>query len=232
VKARLTQQEVAERMGLVGKLRRKKIERLEQGKSINPTLSTVARYLRACGARWEAFTDLLHKLEPIPIPTHAIEQTEFKPEVKERIVRATKTQIDEFQKKLAYPLRPTKPEAPAKQAASVARLRNYRTAINIIEQAVNQILAPTQTSVMGYLWYKALARDFLGILWHRAQKPEGKAELQQAMPKLPQSLIERFEKRVKKWEHYQLDPEIIGKIQAEVVSRFYKLLGQGLTDSG
>jgi len=226
LKAGLSQDDVAERMGLVGKGRRIEIWRLERAQSVSPSLEKIARYLRACGAMWYQFDDLLNKLEPVPIPTHAIEQTEFKPEIKARIVRATRTQVDEFQKKLAYPLRPTKPEAPAKQAGSVAGFRNYRTAINIIEQAVNQILAPTKTSVMGYVWYKALARDFLGILWHRAQKPEGRAELQQAMPKLPQSLIERFEKRVKKWENYQLDSEIIGKIQAEVVSRFFRFLAE------
>ena len=52
VKSRLTQDSLADRMGLVGQRRRKTVERLERGHNRNPKLDLAMRYLRACGAPW------------------------------------------------------------------------------------------------------------------------------------------------------------------------------------
>ena len=55
----LTQEQLAERMGLRGKGRGSLIARLERGKISNPTLRFVTYYLRACGALFSEFYDLL-----------------------------------------------------------------------------------------------------------------------------------------------------------------------------
>jgi len=51
--------QVAGRMGLKGKSRWSFISRLEQGAIKGPSLDTVTRYLRACGAQFFEFYDLL-----------------------------------------------------------------------------------------------------------------------------------------------------------------------------
>src|SRR5512136_1835660 len=63
--AGLTQLEVADRMGLSGRYRRRTIGRLECGRSGEPALSLIARYLQACGARWSSFSDLLEAVPPV-----------------------------------------------------------------------------------------------------------------------------------------------------------------------
>ena len=60
----MTQNELAERMGLKGSQRRKLVQRLETGEAASPTLEIVIRYLRACGARWSQFVELMESFTP------------------------------------------------------------------------------------------------------------------------------------------------------------------------
>ena len=53
--ARLTQQEVALRIGLKTKSGKSVISQLESGMVKNPTLKTILDYLRACGSSWSEF---------------------------------------------------------------------------------------------------------------------------------------------------------------------------------
>jgi transcriptional regulator with XRE-family HTH domain len=63
----LTQDELAGRMGLKGPQRRKQVERLETTRAGSPTLEIVIRYLRACGAHWSDFVELIESFSP-PAP--------------------------------------------------------------------------------------------------------------------------------------------------------------------
>jgi transcriptional regulator with XRE-family HTH domain len=61
--ARLTQKEVALRIGIKTKSGRSVIGQLESGRVKNPTLRTILEYLRACGASWPEFFKQLDTID-------------------------------------------------------------------------------------------------------------------------------------------------------------------------
>jgi transcriptional regulator with XRE-family HTH domain len=61
--ARLTQQEVALRIGLKTKSGKSVISQLESGMVKNPTLKTILDYLRACGSSWSEFFKQLDAID-------------------------------------------------------------------------------------------------------------------------------------------------------------------------
>ena len=77
VKAMLTQVEVADRMGLTGRASGRFIGHLENGRIGNPSVKTIARFLRVQGARWYQVTDLLECVESVEIDTKPIRDSEF-----------------------------------------------------------------------------------------------------------------------------------------------------------
>ena len=66
LKSGLTQEQVAERMGITSKGARSAISVLEHASTPNPTLRVLCAFLRAVGARWTDIIDLLDRLEPLP----------------------------------------------------------------------------------------------------------------------------------------------------------------------
>jgi len=117
--------EVAARMGLKGKGRHNLITRLETGKVPNPYLSTITRYLRACGAQFFEFYDTLTRIEPVPVDTRPIERAPMKREQKEMLLRRVKREVYNYQDETSYPKR-GKPIAPEKQKPAAAKLADYR----------------------------------------------------------------------------------------------------------
>ena len=67
LRKRLTQDEVADRMGLRGKGRWNQVAALERGDNRNPSLKLVTYYLKACGALFSEFYDTLTRVELIPV---------------------------------------------------------------------------------------------------------------------------------------------------------------------
>ena len=101
VKAMLTQAEVADRMGLTGRASGRFIGHLENGRIGNPSVKTIALFLRACGARWHQVTDLLEFVEPVEIDTKPIKDSEFDVRDKQRLEWAVEKQVRKFEAKLA-----------------------------------------------------------------------------------------------------------------------------------
>jgi transcriptional regulator with XRE-family HTH domain len=71
--AMLTQDEVADRMGLKGKWRKMTVRRLEMGRVGNPSLRTVNLFLQACGAGWSDISDLMMRPPPVRIDLKPID---------------------------------------------------------------------------------------------------------------------------------------------------------------
>jgi len=69
LKAGLLQDDVAERMGLTGKGRSNFISALERGAVKRPYLDAIASYLRVCGTRMSASSELLDRIEYLPAPS-------------------------------------------------------------------------------------------------------------------------------------------------------------------
>jgi transcriptional regulator with XRE-family HTH domain len=63
-RARLSQAGIARRMGLTYKGGQSRVAKLELGRIPDPRISTIALYLRACGAKGYELRDVLDRLEP------------------------------------------------------------------------------------------------------------------------------------------------------------------------
>jgi transcriptional regulator with XRE-family HTH domain len=235
VKAMLTQAEVAVRMGLTGRASGRFIEHLENGRTKNPSVKTIALFLRACGARWHQVTDLLEYAEPVEIDTKPIDDSEFDFRDKQRLEQAVEKQVRKYEVKLASPVG-SRPEHPARQPETVRRLRNYRIVANIVEQEVAELLADRPVVSIEYPRYKAVAREVVGLLWRevrRSQKskvksqnrPEdGECRMQNAECRMQnEELAERLAEKAEYWGTQKLDAELVRKVQDVVIRRFAAL---------
>jgi len=247
LRAQLTQDEAAERMRLGGKQRRKTVERLEHGRIGNPSLDTIGRFLRACGASWGEVTAVLDRGEPVEIDTKPIADTEFEARDKQRLEWAVEKQVRKFETKLARQVA-TKPLHPRKQSEAVRKLRNYRMVVSIIEEAVAKLLADKPVVSIEYPRYKAAAREVLGFLWRevrRSQKrevrsqnrlEEGEGEVRRQKLEIRsqndsdgecrmqnEELADQLAEKAEWWQMQKLDPELVRKLQDMVIQRFAAL---------
>jgi transcriptional regulator with XRE-family HTH domain len=62
-KANLTQEEIAKRLGFSPKSGKMYISAFERGKKRNPSIDTILKYLRACGASWPEFFKELDRID-------------------------------------------------------------------------------------------------------------------------------------------------------------------------
>jgi transcriptional regulator with XRE-family HTH domain len=148
LRAGLTQAEAASRMGLKGQFGSKYISRLETGRIPDPALNTIARFLRACGARWYQFCDVLEPVETADVvvseaakellPERALEQAETR--AREETWRYSKNQQEFFH---------LKPESPETRPESIEKFMTYRMLENAIQQGVLEVLRarPRATSM-------------------------------------------------------------------------------------
>ena len=216
--AHLTQDEVANRMGLTGSRREVEVWRLEQGRSVNPTLERIALYLRACGARWSDFTSLLERIDTPQVDTPAIERSGFALSDRERLAAATLRQAYRFEQGLRF-TSGEKPVHPERRTAVAAKLRNYRIAANIIEQAVEDELRQAELSPVSYPIYKAVARQCLGFLWRDMRRPARRA----ARGTPDERLATKLAMKEDDWRRQKLDLALLKRVQQVVIERFRRL---------
>jgi transcriptional regulator with XRE-family HTH domain len=218
VRAHLTQLEVADRMDLTGHRRETQIWRLEQGKTVNPTLERVALFLQACGASWSDFIPALEHVETHEVRAQAIDNSGLARADRERLARATGNQVRKFEQGLRFSAG-AKPLHPSRRAAVAGRLRNYRITANLIEQAVEEILKPTELLPASYALYKAVARHCLGFLWRDAQRPAPRRK----QPSREERLTRRLEAKEADWRRQKLDLALVKQVQEVVIERFERL---------
>jgi transcriptional regulator with XRE-family HTH domain len=229
--AMLTQVEVAERMGLTGRASRGFVSQLEKGRIGNPSVRTIALFLRACGARWHQVTDLLEFSEPVEIDLKPIKDSEFDVRDKQRLEWAVEKQVRKFEAKLTVRAG-CKPLRPGKQAETVRKLRNYRIVANIVEQAVNELLRDKPLSTIEYPAFKAVAREALGMLWREARsqnskvkaqnrREEAEFKVQSAKCKVQSGeFADKLAEKVEYWQMQKLNGELVRDVQDVVVRRF------------
>jgi transcriptional regulator with XRE-family HTH domain len=237
-------------MGLSYSMRKMAVMRLETGRTANPTVETLGRFLRACGALWSEVTDLLGSSKPVEIDTKPIEDSEFDVRDKQRMEWAVERQVRKFEARLAAPIG-GKPLHPGKQAETVRKLRNYRIVANIIEQAVNELLKNKPVSMIEYPRFKMVAREAVGMLWREArrgqdakvkgQKPaetkrrrkaEGRSKkarrsgrgMQNAECRVQNAEVaDKLIDKAEYWGMQKLDRELVREVQEVVVGRFAAL---------
>ena len=94
--AGLTQDQIADRIGLQGKHRKMIIMKLETGRIGNPHLQTIARFLRACGARWSRFSDQLERVDLVVPDSGTIDDSGLPEETKQEPRQETEQQAGKF----------------------------------------------------------------------------------------------------------------------------------------
>jgi hypothetical protein len=158
-------------MGLTGRASGRFIGHLENARIRNPSVKTIALFLRACGARWSQVTDLLEFSEPVEVDTRPIKDSGFDVRDRQRLEWAVEKQVRMFEAKLTM-RSGCKPLRPGKQVETVRKLRNYRMVANIIEQAVSDLLSQKPLATIEYPAFKAVAREALGMLWREVRRSQ------------------------------------------------------------
>jgi transcriptional regulator with XRE-family HTH domain len=120
----LSQSELARRMGLGYRSGKSFVSLLEKGKIPDPHLSTITFYLRACGALFSEFYDVLTRVELLPIDPTPIQQTKLSLKRKERAVEQVTKQVQKYQARIEYPLVAV-PMKPEKQWKATEAYREY-----------------------------------------------------------------------------------------------------------
>jgi transcriptional regulator with XRE-family HTH domain len=195
--------EVAARMGLTGKGRHNLITRLETGKVTDPHLSTITRYLRACGAQFFEFYDTLTRIEPVPVDTRPIERLPMKREQKEILLRRVKREVYNYQDETSYPKR-GKPISPDKQKPAAAKLADYRVQVVLVEQDVKKLLGTENVTFVEIAGYLTIARRILGEL-RRAGRPGSSSK---------QSTVTDYVRQ------NRLNPELVERMRELITERY------------
>jgi hypothetical protein len=215
-------------MGLTYSMRKMTVMLLETGRTANPTVQTLGRFLRACGALWGEVTDLLDGREPVEIDLKPIRDSEFDVRDKQRMEWAVEKQVRKFETKLAMPVG-GKPLHPGKQAETVRKLRNYRIVVSIIEQAVAELLADKPVVSIEYPRYKAVAREALGLLWRAirgSRSSKVRSQSRQAEKDLIPPLVgiaDKLAEKAEYWVTQKLDAALVREVQTTVIRRFAAL---------
>jgi transcriptional regulator with XRE-family HTH domain len=218
-RAGLTQRQVAQRMGLTGGQAYKLVWRLESARCRDASVGTVARFLKACGARWYQFCDVLESVEtaevPVPeavkelLPERAIDQAETA--AREETRRYARNQQEFFH---------LKPQVPDTRPESIREFMTYRMLENIVQQGVLEVLRDNPVSVIMYPAYRGVARHILGLLWRKAKTGKGTAELMAELPKCPGIICDKLDEKEPDWTDMGLDLELVAQVQATVWAYF------------
>jgi transcriptional regulator with XRE-family HTH domain len=198
----LSEDQVAERMGLRGKGRWNLIARLEHGRVADPHLSTITFYLRACGALFSEFYDVLTRVQHLPIDPTPIQNTKLSLKRKERVIEQATKMVHKYQERIEYPLVAV-PMKPEKQRKATEAFRVYTIQAKIIEQEVLQMLRTEEneakshgrTPLVLYIHdskYVYLARRILSIV----RKYDGTADSRRPTPGEAQVKIEVEAERI------------------------------------
>jgi transcriptional regulator with XRE-family HTH domain len=219
--AKLTQDELARRMGYTSVGRRMALQRLETGRISKPTLEMVARYLQGCGARWRSIIDLLERVPPVRLDISKVRSRKFSAAVKQR----TEEQAQAVGQAMVY-MKTEKPIAPEQRKQGTKRYSEYRLLANVIEEAVTEVLLRTELSMVHYGAYQAVGRYCLSTLW-RLSKSLPRENLKRRLAKLVKPELEAMRKE---WQSWGLDMNIVLQVQRRMME-LYPTLIQTLRDS-
>ena len=219
--ARLTQDELARRMGYTSVGRRMALQRLETGRISKPTLEMVARYLQGCGARWRSITDLLESVPPVKLDISKVKSRKFSAAVKQK----TEEQAQAVGQAIVY-MRQEKPVSPEKRKQATRRYSEYRLIANVIEEAVTEVLRRTELSMVHYGAYQAVGRYCLSTLW-KLSRDLPRTGLKRQLAKLVTPELKAMRQE---WQSWGLDMKIVLQVQGRVIE-LYPTLIQTLRDS-
>jgi len=219
--ARLTQDELARRMGYTCDGRRMALQRLETGRISKPTLEMTARYLQGCGVRWRSITDLLESVRPVKLDISKVKSRKFSAAVK----RKTEEQAQAVGQAMVY-MKTERPIAPEQRRKGTKRYSEYRLIANVIEEAVTEVLRSTELSMVHYGAYQAVGRYCLSTLWKLSKDLPGE-NLKRQLARLVKPELGAMQEE---WQSWGLDMKIVLSVQRRV-TELYPSLIQTLRDN-
>jgi transcriptional regulator with XRE-family HTH domain len=172
VKAGLTQDAVAQRLGFASAFGQSYVSRLERGAIGRPYLDTIVSYLHVCGVRMSEFSALLDRVESLPPPVVAAD-TGLQPARVKELEQKVRREVADYQRKAQYPIQAL-PAPPEKQRRGAEKLQEYRIQASIVEQALKNYLSNALHSTMYYVNYLRIGLQILGAL--RKYKPPRQRE--------------------------------------------------------
>ena len=206
--AGLTQEEVAQRMGLRSKGSKSFVSSLEAGRVKDPRFRTVVLFVSACGAPWGEFWA---GYEPPPgqrVNARAIEQTSFSPGDKQALNQRFR---DDAYKYGTRSVRGSdgRPLAPEVREKAQERFEDYRQSYRIVEMAVRQLLGKeTFPRYQYFAWLDITQRVFSVVRRYREDR-----------------WPERFERTAALVREWQLDEGIFRRLKEVVIEQYRKLRG-------
>jgi transcriptional regulator with XRE-family HTH domain len=232
VRKGLSQAELARRMGLPYRTGKSFVCRLEKGSFIDPHLSTITRYLNACGALFSEFYDTLTRIEPLPVESGGKQMMAKVPKLGGNYSAASQTRVK--QKIVTQTGEP--PMKPERQRKAAEGFRQYRMQLNIIEQAVKDMLQADEDKAYAehrkpavrlheHFWYLNLARKILGVLRRESEHAISKTKCQMSKGRgKRKTLEERLDEAMRFAAEQQLNLAAAEKVR-ELVVRTYGRLG-------
>jgi transcriptional regulator with XRE-family HTH domain len=184
----LTQDQVAELMGLTFPDRASQVAALESDRNQNPTINVLSRYLRAVGAQWSDISYLLSKREVPPIPVKQVEKAAetlaansdlipeptFKPEGVpdigsiDKVINQTQEATQTYQRGMAAP-RHGAPRSVEAQEVAVKHYQEYRLQANVIKARVSKSLSETHVTVIDLFGLQSFATKVHSVLRRSAK---------------------------------------------------------------
>lgn len=194
----LSLDKVAERMGYQGRSRSAITSRLETGRTRNPSILTVTRYLNAVGAKYSEFYDSLTRVRPIPVEPvvrEALARVDPKAEVlsaevQEEVIRKTAAEQGRFERHVASP-REGAPMPPARQRKASARLLEWNAQLNTVRALVNRYLQTTDVGAYDFHKYQFVVARLLSAL--RKSGTAGERQGESKRDRTPVNANERHE---------------------------------------
>jgi hypothetical protein len=130
--------------------------------------------------------------------------------------------VRRFERKLAAPVR-GRLLRPTRQSEAVRKLRNYRTVVTIVEQAVTELLAGRPVVSVEYPRFKAVARETLGLLWRRPKMQPASGNMKGETQIAGRALDGELALRAEYWKTQKLDAGLVCEVQDMVVRRLAEL---------
>jgi hypothetical protein len=101
-----------------------------------------------------------------------------------------------------------------------ARFQSYRIVAEAIEQAVAEELKQTDLLPSSYAFYRAVARQALGVLWRETRRA-----MQGKQPNGTElRLQDKLEAKDAEWRKQKLDMALVARVRDVVVEEFARLL--------
>jgi hypothetical protein len=209
-------------MGINGRFGSKYVSRLESGRIPSPALDTIARFLRACGARWYQLCYVLEPVETIDVVMpEAANQLLPKPAIER--VRATVRDETWRYSKNRQEFFHLRPETPETRPISIGKFMTYRMLENLVQQGVMEVLRKSSVATITYPAYRGVARQVLGLLWQEAKTEEGRAGLMAELPKCPACICDKLDEKEPDWTDMGLDLELVARVHAQVWACFREM---------